>query len=144
DTLHIMDAKHRIPLVGTRTLGNDPAPRPLRRSQFGNHLGSACLQLGHEEQVISYGEYYPYGCTSYQAVRSQNETPKRYRYTSKERDEESAFYYHGARYYVPWLARWTAADPIGVAGGKNLYAYVMNNPVILADPNGTDPKPKKQ
>jgi len=37
---------------------------------------------------------------------------KRYRYEGKERDEESGLYYHGARYYMPWLCRWTAVDPI--------------------------------
>jgi len=30
-------------------------------------------------QIVSYEEYFPYGSTSYQAVRSQTETPKRYR-----------------------------------------------------------------
>jgi hypothetical protein len=45
-------------------------------------------------------------------VHSQTETSKRYRYTGKERDEESGLYYHGARYYAPWLGRWTAIDPL--------------------------------
>ena len=92
ETLHIMDDKQRIALVETRTLdtaGNDPAPPQLIRYQFGNHLGSASLELDDQAQIISYEEYYPYGSTSYQAVRSQTETPKRYRYTGKERDEES-------------------------------------------------------
>ena len=66
-----------------------------------------------QAQIISYEEYTPYGSTSYQAVRSQTETPKRYRYTGKERDEESGLYYHGARYYAPWLARWIAVIPQG-------------------------------
>jgi RHS repeat-associated protein len=37
---------------------------------------------------------------------------KRYRYIGKERDDESGFYYIGARYYCPWLARWPEPDPI--------------------------------
>ena len=96
-----MDDKQRIALVETRTLdtaGNDRAPPQLIRYQFGNHLGSASLELDDQAQIISYEEYTPYGSTSYQAVRSQTETPKRYRYTGKERDEESGLYYHGARY----------------------------------------------
>ena len=87
--------------------------------------------------IISYEEYYPYGSTSYQSVREQVEiSPKRYRYTGKERDEETGLYYHGARYCIPWLGRWSSCDPAGLVDGSNLYAYVKDNPVILHDPSG--------
>jgi RHS repeat-associated protein len=144
ETLHIMDNRQRIGLVEIRTLdttGGDPAPAQLIRYQFGNHLGSASLELDHQAQIISYEEYTPFGSTSYQAVRNQTETPKRYRYTGKERDEETGFYYHGARYYAPWLGRWTTTDPAGVVDGLNLYLYVRGSPVILVDPNGKNPEP---
>ena len=81
-----MDDKQRIALVETRTDRRRPQHRKqLIRYQFGNHLGSASLELDDQAQIISYEEYTPYGSTSYQAVRSQTETPKRYRYTGKER-----------------------------------------------------------
>ena len=35
------------------------------------------------------------------------QAPKRYRYTGREQDAETGLYYVGARYYCPWLARWT-------------------------------------
>lgn len=139
ETLHLMDDKERIALVETRTLdtaGNDPAPRQLIRYQFGNHLGSASLELDAQAQIISHEEYSPFGITTYQAVRSQNETAKRYRYTRKERDEESSLYYYDARYYAAWLGRWLICDPIGVRDGLNLYAYVENNPISFSDPSG--------
>ena len=150
ETLHIMDSlprteggnSQRIALVETRTLdmaGNDPTPQQLIRYQFGNHLGSASLELDDQAQIITYEEYTPYGSTSYQAVRSETETPKRYRYTGKERDEESGFYYHGARYYASWLGRWTAVDPAVLVDGVNAYRYVLNNPVKFWDPNGSEP-----
>jgi RHS repeat-associated protein len=63
---------------------------------------------------------------------------KRYRYTGKERDEETGFSYHKARYYAPWLGIWTAADPIGIEAGVNFYAYVRNNPIKSIDPKGTE------
>jgi RHS repeat-associated protein len=56
-------------------------------------------------------------------VGNQTETPKRYRYTGKERDEESGFYYHGARYYAAWLGRWTSADPSGIENSIGTYEY---------------------
>jgi RHS repeat-associated protein len=141
ETLHIMDDKQRISLVETRTNGNEPdIPAQLVRFQFGNHLGSASLELDEQARLLSYEEYTPYGGTSYQMVRSQTETPKRYRYTDKERDEETGFYYHGARYYAPWLGLWTSADPAGMVDGPGLYTYCRANPVRFRDPNGRETK----
>jgi RHS repeat-associated protein len=140
ETVHVMDGNRRIALVETRTVdtaGDDLAPAQLIRYQFGNHLGSASIELDDRARIISYEEYYPYGGTSYQAVRSQTETPKRYRYSGKERDGETGLYYHGARYYAPWLARWISPDPSGIADGVNRYAYVHANPIRLTDPSGT-------
>jgi RHS repeat-associated protein len=138
ETLHVMDGQQRVALIETRTQGSDPAPAQLIRYQMSNHLGSATLELDIRAQIISYEEYYPYGSTSYQAVRSRTETPKRYRYTGKERDEESGFSYHGARYFAPWLGRWTSCDPKNLSDGSNLYAYTGNNPILYVDPAGTD------
>ena len=141
ETLPVVDDQQRIALVETRTQGNDGSSAQLIRYQFGNHLGSASLELDDIGQVISYEEYCPYGSTSYQAGRNAAETSlKRYRYTGMERDEESGLNYHGARYYAPWLARWLSSDPIGMAGGGNLYAYAFDNPLMLADPAGTQPE----
>lgn len=140
DTLHLMDDQKRVALVETRTQGNDESSPQLICYQLGNHLGSASLELDDQARIISYEEYTPYGSTSYQAGRSETEAKrKRYRYTGKERDEESGFNYHGARYYATWLGRWTAADPAGLVDGPNLYCYVRDNPVRLTDANGTDP-----
>ena len=141
ETLHVMDDKKRIALVETKTIDGDEiqqeSPQSLARYQFDNHLGSACLELDESAAVISYEEYYAYGSTSLQSVRKHREvSPKRYRYTGKERDEETGFYYHGARYYLPWLGRWCSCDPAGLVDGSNLYAYVRGNPVLLHDPSG--------
>src|SRR5205823_1089228 len=139
ETLHVMDDKQSIALVETRSLdtaGNDQAPRQLIRYQFGNHLGSASLELDEQAQIISYEEYSPFGSSTYQAVRSKTETAKRYRYTGKERDEESGLCYHGARYYAPWLGKWASSDPDDRASGLGLYTYVLNNPLRLTDPTG--------
>ena len=51
ETLHIMDDKQRIALVETRTEGKEAGvPPQLIRFQFGNHLGSASLELDDQAQ----------------------------------------------------------------------------------------------
>lgn len=139
ETLHVMDDKQRIALIETKTIDDQspiPNPDPLIRYQFGNHLGSASLELDAVGQIISYEEYYPYGSTSYQAVRSQTDTPKRYQYTGMEREKETGFAYHGARYYVLWLGRWCSTDPISITDDINLYAYVHGAPEQYTDTSG--------
>jgi RHS repeat-associated protein len=144
ETLHLMDHKKRIALVDIKTADSSAPPGSLPRTtmryQYDNHLGTACLELDENAAVISYEEYYPYGSTSYQAGRTAAEVSlKRYRYTGKERDEETGLYYHGARYYAPWLAVWTSADHSPVLShGLNLYAYVAGNPIKYIDPSGND------
>ena len=110
---------------------------PLYRYQYSNHLGSACLELDDQRRIISYEEYHPYGTSAYQAINSGVEAPpKRYRYTEKERDEESGLYYHGARYYASWLERWLNPDPSGTNDGINVFSYCSNSPIMKRDRAG--------
>lgn len=130
-TLHVIDGQRRIALIETRTAGDDRGSPQLTRFQYDNHLDSACLELDETGAVISYEEYYPYGSTAYQAVSSQTETSKRFRYGGREKDEESGFCYYGARCYAPWLARWISCDPTGThhMTPADPYEFVHSNPI---------------
>jgi len=140
ETLHTSDDTGRIALTDTRITGSGAEPVQLLRYQYSNHLQSATLELDDTGSIISYEEYYPYGSTSFQSGRNLAEVSlKRYRYTGKERDEETGLYYHGARYYIPWLCRWTAVDPSETKNApKSSYGYCSNNPVSKFDPDGKD------
>jgi|GEM_PF-3399328 len=144
-TVHVSDDTGRIAMLETRTFGhaeddNDTAEE-LVRYVYSNHLQSASLELDDSANIISYEEYHPYGTTSYQAMNASiNAVAKWYRYTGKERDEESGLYYHGARYYIPWLARWSASDPLeSKYAGMSPYNYSFNNPVVWNDLSGAGP-----
>jgi RHS repeat-associated protein len=72
-------------------------------------MGSSNLVIDDSGNLVNREEYTPYGETSFGSFAR-----KRYRFTGKEKDEESGLYYHVARYYAPWLARWASCDPSGV------------------------------
>mgnify|MGYP003565061049 CR=1 FL=1 len=57
-------------------------------------------------------------------------------YAGQYYDSETGLHYNYHRYYDPKLGRYLRADPIGLAGGVNLYTYVQNNPVNFYDPLG--------
>jgi len=124
-----------------------------------DHLGSVSVVSDQKGLPYERVEYLPFG-----EVWIEETDPATgyipFRFTSKELDEETGLYYHGARYYEPTISRWMSADPAGFAlvnpmerddeGGwrpkasysiieaVNWYAYVSNNPVIYVDPTGMD------
>lgn len=139
ETLHVRDISNRVAVIELRTVdtaGTDPAPSQLVRFQIADHLSSSRLELDETARIISFEEYAPFGATTYQAVRSQTETPKRFRFTGHERDGETGFDAMGVRYYASWLCRWISCDPAGTADTPNLYEYVANNPVRHVDVSG--------
>ena len=59
-------------------------------------------------------------------------------YAGQYYDAETGLHYNYHRYYDPAPGRYLTADPIGLAGGINPFAYVGGNPVNLVDPYGLD------
>lgn len=105
--------------------------------QLSNHLGSSSLEMNEAGNVISYEEYFPFGGSAFIVGNNRTDVSlKDYRYSGKERDDATGFYYYGYRYYVPWTGRWLSPDPLGSKDGLNLYQFVKNNPVNLVDQDG--------
>ena len=129
DTLHILDADTR---VATARAG-PPVPgdaSPPVAYHLGDHLGSSVVVLDSSGALFNSEEYTPYGETSFGSYAK-----KRYRHAAKERDEESGFCHYSARYYAPWLSRWTSTDPLPKPA-KSAYLYAGNNPLAIVDPSG--------
>ena len=62
------------------------------------------------------------------------------RYRGYVYDNETALYYLQSRYYDPDVGRFINADAFASTGqgilGNNMFAYCLNNPVNMIDPNG--------
>lgn len=131
-SLHVMDGKSRIAIVrvGDAFVDDGANAHPVQY-HLGNQLGSSGLVVGGSGEWINREEFFPYGETSFGSFGR-----KRYRFTGKERDEESGFNYHEARYYGSWILRWIVCDPLGAIAGQNLYAYTQSNPINYIDPSG--------
>ncbi len=98
-------------------------------------------QLGSVRQlqdITSSGEgsydYGPYG----EPQASSGTVTSRYRYAGMFHHPATGFYLTWYRPYQPQTGRWLSRDPIGVAGGINLYAYVEGNPISKIDPLGLE------
>jgi len=137
ETVHVLDGRQRIALIETRNEVDDGTPAEVVRYQFANQVGSVAIEVDEQARIISYEEYSPYGSTTFQSARTDIVVAaKRYRFTGRERDEESGLSYGGARYLAPWLGRWIGPDPAGTADGLNPFCYVRSNPVNLYDESG--------
>ncbi|SDG36968.1 SpvB/TcaC N-terminal domain-containing protein [Epilithonimonas hungarica] len=120
-----------------------------------DHLGSSSFITGIDGEVNQNIEYFPSGETFVENHLNSYNVP--YKFNSKELDDETGYYYYGARYYNPRTSLWLNVDPLasynpimeiehyidgqhngGVynSGNLNPYIYCYQNPVIYVDPNG--------
>ncbi|WP_442804313.1 RHS repeat-associated core domain-containing protein [Streptomyces luteogriseus] len=65
-------------------------------------------------------------------------TSNPYTFTGREDDGTGLLYYRN-RYYDPQTGRFISQDPIGHAGGTNLYQYALSSPTTYTDPSGNNP-----
>ena len=95
-------------------------------------LGSTVALSNGSSNQTTYA-YDPYGVTTSAGAATYNT----YQFTGRENDGTTAsLMFYRARYYNPAWGRFVSEDPIGVAGGVNLYAYVQGQPTRWVDPQG--------
>jgi RHS repeat-associated protein len=96
-------------------------------------LGSTIALADASAAFTTRYSYDPYGQTQSTGAASSNTL----QYAGRENDG-TGLYYNRARYYHPGLGRFISEDPIGLAGGVNLYQYTLSNPLSYTDPLGLD------
>jgi len=102
---------------------------------FGNdHLGTPQQLIAANGTVAWQAAYLPYGQAQVQLATITNNL----RFPGQYYDAETGLHYNWNRYYDPGTGRYLSADPIGLAGGMNLYGYVGGNPVNWVDPEGLE------
>ena len=110
----------------------------------GDQIGSSRLLTGGDGWPTWQGTFLPFG-----EEYSSSFTNNHYKFTGKERDNESGLDYFGARYYGSSLGRWLTPDWAAQATAVpyaefsdpqslNLYSYVRNVPTVKIDLDGHD------
>ena len=100
-----------------------------RETMIPDIQGSILATLDSGSGALTKAGYRPYG--------ESGSTAGSFRYTGLRIDPETdGLYYARTRTYAPAWGRFLQPDPIGYAGGANLYAYVGNDPLNMTDPLG--------
>jgi len=100
--------------------------------------GNVTAMIDAGQQIVAQYQYDPFGNLLRQ-TGSQADA-NRIRFSGKEREAVSALVLFEYRAYDPKLQRWVNGDPLGEAGGMNLYAFVLNGPVGSIDSDGQAPQ----
>ncbi|MFD8315515.1 RHS repeat-associated core domain-containing protein [Streptomyces sp. NPDC059694] len=97
-------------------------------------LGSIVGLANTDGTIATRYTYDPNGQPTTSGAASSNP----YTFTGRESDGTGLLHYRN-RYYDPESGRFISQDPIGHAGGTNLYQYALSSPTTYTDPSGNNP-----
>jgi RHS repeat-associated protein len=102
-----------------------------------DHLGSSSFITDANGNEVEHLQYLPFGETF---VDQQNGYDARYKFSAKEKDDETEYSYFGARYYDSDLSNWLSVDALSDKyPSLSPYTYCTNSPIKLTDPDGKEP-----
>jgi RHS repeat-associated protein len=87
----------------------------------------AVLMKGSDGTASANYEYEPFGSVVRATGTMANEN--RFQFSTKRNERTTDYVLYEHRAYGPTIGRWPSRDPIEEDGGKNLYAFVYNNPI---------------
>jgi RHS repeat-associated protein len=94
--------------------------------------GNVAAVIDASQAVVAAYRYAPFG----KLLAKTGSLTQPFGFSTKRYDAQTGLIYYGYRFYGPESGRWLTRDPLGEAGGMNLYAFVGNNPVNWVDPFG--------
>jgi len=97
-----------------------------------DHLGTPRAMTNGSGTVVWRADYEPFGKANVTTSTVENNL----RLPGQYFDRETNLHYNYFRDYDPTTGRYIQADPIGLDGGMNLYAYTKQNPLRYIDPDG--------
>ena len=145
-------------------------PRNPKQYELTNHLGNVLSTVldrktpitatggsggsttitHYEGDVVFATDYYPFGSPMSWSTpdssggRMYSGSGYRYGFNGQEKDDEmvSNYYDFGARIYDARIVRWLSVDPLAEKlPHASPYAFCLNNPVNMVDPDGRFPFP---
>ncbi|CAN5308331.1 hypothetical protein BH10PSE17_BH10PSE17_27570 [soil metagenome] len=98
---------------------------------LADQRGAPVRVVDAEQRLRWSAEYRPFG-----AADVKGDLRLDLRLPGQVFDAETGLHHHPHRDYDPDTGRFITADPAGVLGGVNGYAYVRNDPINKTDPSG--------
>ncbi|HEV2320616.1 MAG TPA: RHS repeat-associated core domain-containing protein [Verrucomicrobiae bacterium] len=147
--------------VALTTYGQEIPGAPTSAFYHADANGNVIALIYPNQQLAAKYLYDPFG--NMLAMSGPLRDFNKYRFSSKEWNDNSGLYYYGYRFYEPSLQRWPNHDPLGERGFQilrqhnayrvlhfvagiaeraeqpDLYEFVANNPVKFFDSLGLDP-----
>jgi RHS repeat-associated protein len=106
---------------------------------YHNALNGLPEQLTEPDgQIVWQARYQVWGNTVEETREAYFVENQNLRFQGQYLDRETGLHYNTFRFYDPDVGRFTTPDPIGLAGGLNLYQYAPN-PIGWIDPLGWKP-----
>lgn len=106
----------------------------------GDHLGSSSVITDSTGAKVQALTYQPHGGVNTNQSFTTPAVDVPYKFTGKEFDYSTDFYYYESRYYDPWFGRFISPDTMVARPGDpqdlNRYSYAGNNPLRYTDPAG--------